>query len=68
MGHIKREDLSHSKTLVPSKNELPKMDQLISPHFKKIISNLKSILKLKKLHNTLLPKLISGKIKLKCLN
>jgi len=68
MGHIKREDLSNSIALVPSKNDLSKMNKLIKPQFEKIISNLKSILKLEQIRDTLLPKLITGKVKLKCLN
>lgn len=65
MGHIKREDLSNSIALVPSKNELLKMNKLINPQFEKIISNLKSISKLEKLRNTILPKLMNGTIKVK---
>ena len=68
MGHIKREDLSSSIGFIPSKNELSKMNKLINPQFKKIISNLKSISKLEKLRNTLLPKFMNGKIKIKCLD
>ena len=65
MGHIKREDLSNSMALVPSKSELSKMNKLINPQFEKVTSNLKSILKLEKLRNTLLPKLMNGFIKIK---
>ena len=65
MGHIKREDLSSSMAVVPEKTELLKMNQLINPHFEKIILNFKSILKLEKLRDTLLPKLINSTVKLK---
>ncbi len=64
MGHIKREDLSNSVVLLSSKNELSKMNKLINPHFEKIISNLKSISKLEKLRNTLLPKLMNGNVRI----
>ena len=63
MGHIKRKDLSNAMALVPSKDELSKMNKLMNPQFKKMISNFISISTLKKLRNTLLPKLISGQIR-----
>ena len=64
MGHIKRQDLSNSLVLLPSKNELLKMNSLIKPQFEKIISNLKFILKLENLRNSLLPKLINGAVRI----
>ena len=65
MEHIQRKHLSKSIALVPSNNEMLKMNKLINPQFEKITSNLKSILKLEKLRNILLPKLMNGFIKIK---
>lgn len=63
MGHIKREDLSNSMVLSPEVNELKEMDQKASPILDKLISNNKQILSLVRLRDTLLPKLISGEVR-----
>ena len=63
MGHIKRCDLSNSLVLVPSTQELAKMDEKIMPIFAKIMLNYKSLLKLESLRNILLPKLIGGAVR-----
>lgn len=64
MGHIKREELSLSEVLIPRKNELEKMDNLMSPLLNKYINNLVENESLKKLRDTLLPKLMNGEIDL----
>ena len=65
MGHIQRKHLSNAKILVPSQKELLKMNNEIEPLFERLILNLKSVLELEKLRETLLPKLISGSVRLK---
>ena len=64
MGHIKRGDLSNSLVLVPARKELSKMNDMIAPMFEKILSNQLQINTLEKLRDTLLPKLLSGKIRI----
>ncbi len=64
MGHIQRKELSASKVLVPNKFELEKQDEFFEPLFKKIISNNSQRQSLLHLHDTLIPKLISGEINL----
>ena len=65
MGHIKRGDLSGSMVLVPASKELLEMNNTISPLFEKVIHNFKQIYTLKKLRDTMLPELMSGKIRIK---
>ena len=64
MGHIKREDISNSMVLIPSVNELENMDKIISPFIEKIILNNQQILEVENLRDTLLPKLMSGEVRL----
>jgi len=64
MGHIKREDLSKSMVLVPGEDELKKMDKYFSPLIDKIIFINNQIRTLKKLRDTLLPKLMSGEVRI----
>ncbi|MBZ0180113.1 MAG: restriction endonuclease subunit S [Melioribacteraceae bacterium] len=63
MGHIKREDLSNSIVLIPEETELKEMDNSISPILDKIIINNRQIRTLEKLRGTLLPKLMSGEVR-----
>ena len=65
MGHIKREDLSSSIVLIPNTNEFKYMDKVISPLIEKIILNNSQIRTLEKLRDTLLPKLMSGEVRVK---
>ncbi|NLW47612.1 MAG: restriction endonuclease subunit S [Firmicutes bacterium] len=65
MGHIKRGDLDKAKVLIPSDKELINMSELMTPLLNKQIENAKQIRALEKLHDILLPKLISGEIKVK---
>ncbi len=50
---------------IPSENELEYFENLVSPSFVKIESNQKQIKLLEKLRDTLLPKLMSGEVKVK---
>ena len=64
MGHIKRSDLSSSMVLVPSDDEIKEMDKFFTPTLEKIILNNEQISNVEKLRDQLLPKLMSGEIKL----
>ncbi|MGB5943293.1 MAG: restriction endonuclease subunit S [Leeuwenhoekiella sp.] len=64
MGHIKRGDLDEAMVSIPSETELNKMSSSFSPLIAKIESNNKQITTLTALRDTLLPKLMSGEIKL----
>ncbi len=63
MGHIKRKDLETSIVLVPYKAELEEMNETISPVIDKIIINNREIRTLENLRDTLLPKLMSGEVR-----
>lgn len=63
MGHIQRGHLTAAKVLVPSDGELQAMSNTLSPLVEKIERNNAQILTLQKLRDTLLPKLISGEVR-----
>jgi type I restriction enzyme S subunit len=63
MGHIKRGDLDAAMVLVPAEGELAEMTAIMNPIISKIIKNNKQIRTLEKLRDTLLPKLISGEVR-----
>lgn len=63
MGHIKRRDLDEAIVLVPSTNKLEEMTLIVEPLIDKIIENNKQIRTLTSLRNTLLPKLMSGEVR-----
>lgn len=65
MGHIKRGDLDEAVCVIPSNEELIKMDDEISPIFEKIETNSRQIKSLEKMRDTLLPKLLSGEVRVK---
>ena len=65
MGHIKRKDLSLSVVLVSTDDELQLMDKQVSPLVDKLILNNKQIRTLEQLRDTLLPKLMSGEVRIK---
>ena len=65
MGHIQRHHLSSAMVLVPPKNKLKGMDEIINPTFEKIKSNQIQIRTLTRLRDTLLPKLMSGEVRVK---
>ena len=60
MGHIKRDDLSSSMVLVPTSKALSAMNVIIAPLLEQMITNFKQTRTLENLRDTLLPKLISG--------
>ncbi len=51
--------------LVPDKKTMNKFQQITEPCFEKILSNQKQIRTLEKLRDTLLPKLMSGEVRVK---
>ena len=63
MGHIKRADLDAAMVLVPKDNELNEMTEIIEPLFMKQIEISKQIQTLEKLRDNLLPKLMSGEVR-----
>lgn len=65
MGHIKRKDLDNAMCFVPSDNELKTMDEQMVPLMEKMEKNSKQILTLENMRDTLLPKLMSGEIRIK---
>ena len=65
MGHIKRSDLNNAKVVVPQKKDLEAMSSRIEPLMDKIQLNHKQIATLVKTRDTLLPKLMSGEVRVK---
>ena len=63
MGHIKRADLDAAMVVVPKDNELKEMTEIIEPLFMKQIEISKQIINLEKLRDNLLPKLMSGEVR-----
>ena len=63
MGHIKRKHLAESKVLVPNKGIMEKMNKIMEPVIDKIINNKIGIIRFQKTRDSLLPKLMSGKIR-----
>lgn len=64
MGHIQRKHLSEALCLIPSESQLQAMNAIIQPVFCKIIQNSLHIPTLTKARDVLLPKLMSGQIRL----
>ena len=65
MGHIKRNDLDEAMVSIPSEFELLEMNKIMSPNLNKMILNLKQIQILQSMRDTLLPKLMSGEVRVK---
>ncbi|PIF20349.1 MULTISPECIES: restriction endonuclease subunit S [unclassified Acidovorax] len=63
MGHIKRGDLDTAMVLVPPPDVLENMTQQMQPLLDKQIANAKQRKTLEKLRDTLLPKLMSGEVR-----
>ncbi len=63
MGHIRRRDLAAAMTLVPPESVLKKMDEIMAPLLEKFIHNRLESRTLAELRDTLLPKLISGELR-----
>lgn len=63
MGHIQRKHLSEAKVLVPESSIFTFMDSVMQPIIDTIIANRLEIKALSAVRDTLLPKLISGEIR-----
>ena len=63
MGHIKRGDLDAAMVIVPSEHELKEVTKIMTPILDRQIANAKHIRSLEKLRDTLLPKLMSGEVR-----
>lgn len=63
MGHIKRGDLDAAIVKVPNKKEIYTMSDIIEPYLNKLMQNKAQITTLEKLRDTLLPKLMSGEVR-----
>jgi type I restriction enzyme, S subunit len=64
MGHIQRSHLSAAKILVPDSQLLSALDLVLSPLIDKVVTNNLQAQILSQLRDVLLPRLISGKLKL----
>ena len=62
MGHIKRDELSKAEVLIPNKADYKRIGALLQPIYDLIIANRIENKKLAETRDTLLPKLMSGKI------
>ncbi len=65
MGHIKRGDLDDAMVAIPSPKELEEMSNTFTPMTDKLIANNRQIKNLEKTRDTLLPKLMSGEVRVK---
>lgn len=65
MGHIQRKHLTDAKIVVPPPEAMDGFSRVLSPLFEKIIKIDLQSRNLEQLRNTLLPKLISGELRLK---
>jgi type I restriction enzyme S subunit len=63
MGHIKRGDLDEAIVSVPTPSEIEMMDETFDPLLNKIVTNNQQIKTLESLRDTLLPKLMSGEVR-----
>ena len=64
MGHIKREHLKQAKCVVPAKPVMSAAEEIISPLIERSIFAQKESKTLENLRDTLLPKLISGELRI----
>ncbi|ROH86156.1 restriction endonuclease subunit S [Pseudomethylobacillus aquaticus] len=64
MGHIQRRHLSDAKVVVASDTVLKAVDEILSPFIERIVVNLVQAQTLATLRDTLLPRLISGQLRL----
>jgi len=65
MGHIQRHHLSEAAVLIPPHNKMKAMDARMSPLIEKIIANNLESRTLNELRDALLPKLLSGAVRVR---
>lgn len=65
MGHIQRKHLTQAKVLVPSLGELDEMSETMSPLIDRLVVNNLESRTLAALRDALLPKLLSGELRVK---
>lgn len=63
MGHIKRGELDKAKTLIPDTENMRKIDAMMKPLFEQMITNELESRRLASLRDALLPRLMSGELK-----
>lgn len=63
MGHIKRKDLDNAMCLIPTNDALENMSEQMIPLMEKVEYNSKQIKTLENMRDTLLPKLMSGEVR-----
>ena len=68
MGHIRREDLAKSKVILPNQTTLQNFNKIFSPILDSIINNEIESKRQSQLRDTLLPRLMSGELKINDLN
>lgn len=64
MGHIKRGDLENAEVTIPPKSKMLEIDAQIDPLFQSMIDKRLENSKLEDIRDTLLPKLMSGELKI----
>jgi type I restriction enzyme S subunit len=64
MGHIQRHHLSETCVLIPPKETIEKMNEIMNPLIEKFINNNLESRQLVNLRDALLPKLLSGEIRM----
>lgn len=62
MGHIKRDELAKAEVLIPNRDDYIRIGKLLQPIYDLIIANRIENKKLAETRDTLLPKLMSGKL------
>lgn len=68
MGHIKRGELDKAKTLIPDTENMRKIDAMMKPLFEQMITNELESRRLASLRDALLPRLMSGELKVNDIN
>jgi type I restriction enzyme S subunit len=63
MGHIQRHHLKQAKVIVPPDETLAAMGEIFSPLLERVLSNLKEARTLAALRDELLPRLLSGALR-----
>ena len=64
MGHIRRGDLENAEVAIPAKLNMSEINARIAPLFQSIVGRRLEISNLENIRNTLLPKLMSGELKI----